>query len=451
MSSEPNQAYKVFFSYSHQDEGLRNELEIHLAMLRRQGLISGWHDRCIGPGREWEKEIDVHLREADVILLLVSAYFINSEYCYEKEMALAIKRHEAREAQVIPIILRPCDWAGAPFSKLQVLPLGARPVTEWPNTDNAFLSVTRGIRSVVESLHGKPWRATDDRAAPSNAGTYVAWRLPYLCDRADQDRAVSTALRRHLSVAPQRPFICLVHGDERECHGGFLQRMQESIIPQVLDPGVRQLAVKEYLLPWPENATAGRDFQRALWGHLGWALLGSSAAMKEEVIEKVVTHEHPLLITSDRLTEDFEASGPGLLDSFIKFWEGWEDLPLGRILISCVLIKHQRGEQARFWRGRRLRKANERLRKFVSRLEFSAYGRVSGIVVPELQAIRRSDVEAWIRDDRVRRFFTVQEKDVRDLYSEAALLSADGRIPMETLIEKLHALMRRAGDKPYVR
>jgi hypothetical protein len=45
----------------------------------------------------------------------------------------------------------------------------------------------------------------------------------------------------------------------------------------------------------------------------------------------------------------------------------------------------------------------------------------------------------------------LQEKDVRALYSEASLLSADGRIPMETLIEKLHALMRKASDNPHAR
>ena len=61
----------LFFSYSHRDETLRDELEIHLAMLKRQGVISTWHDRRIEAGKEFDKEISRYLEEADIILLLV--------------------------------------------------------------------------------------------------------------------------------------------------------------------------------------------------------------------------------------------------------------------------------------------------------------------------------------------------------------------------------------------
>ncbi|MES9969977.1 MAG: toll/interleukin-1 receptor domain-containing protein, partial [Candidatus Thiodiazotropha sp.] len=100
---------EVFFSYSHQDEGLRNELEIHLSLLRRQGAIDIWSDHRIGPGEELGGEIDRHLESADIILLLVSPNFLNSDYCYDIEMKRAMERHEHGETRVIPVILRPCD------------------------------------------------------------------------------------------------------------------------------------------------------------------------------------------------------------------------------------------------------------------------------------------------------------------------------------------------------
>ena len=82
-----------------------------------------WHDRNISAGTEWEREINKHLNEADIILLLISPDFIASDYCYSKEMKWAMDRHERGEARVIPIILRPVDnWKGAPFGKLQALP-----------------------------------------------------------------------------------------------------------------------------------------------------------------------------------------------------------------------------------------------------------------------------------------------------------------------------------------
>ena len=105
----------LFFSYTHKDEDLRNQLETHLAALKRQGLISAWHDRRIMAGHDFGKVIDANLDSADVILLLVSPDFIASDYCYEREMARAMERQTNGEARVIPVILRPCDWHDLPF------------------------------------------------------------------------------------------------------------------------------------------------------------------------------------------------------------------------------------------------------------------------------------------------------------------------------------------------
>jgi hypothetical protein len=71
---------RLFFSYSHRDEAFRDELEIHLSALKRQGVIETWHDRRIGAGKEFDPAISEHLESADIILLLVSPYFIASDY-----------------------------------------------------------------------------------------------------------------------------------------------------------------------------------------------------------------------------------------------------------------------------------------------------------------------------------------------------------------------------------
>src|SRR5205814_513347 len=97
----------LFFSYSHKDEDLRDQLEVHLAMLKHDGIIESWHDRKIPAGDELDTSIDAKLDEADVILLLVSPDFLASRYCYEREMARAMQRHAEGSARVIPVILRP--------------------------------------------------------------------------------------------------------------------------------------------------------------------------------------------------------------------------------------------------------------------------------------------------------------------------------------------------------
>ncbi len=147
-------ALRLFYSYSHKDDLLREQLETHLKLLQRQGLIQPWHDRRILPGDEWVKEIDDNLNRADIILLIVSADFIASDYCYEIEMARAMERHEAGEATVIPVIVRPVDWRGTPFNKLGWLPQNGEPVTQWSDRDAAWLNVEQGIKRAIEARKG---------------------------------------------------------------------------------------------------------------------------------------------------------------------------------------------------------------------------------------------------------------------------------------------------------
>jgi len=142
----------VFFSYSHQDEKLRNKLEVHLSTLQRQKVIKSWHDRKIGAGIEWAQAIDDNLNAADIILLLISADFLASDYCYGLEIERAIARHDAGEARVIPIILRPTDLHGTPFGKLQAFPRDAKPVTRWSNRDEAFVNIAQGIRQAAHEM-----------------------------------------------------------------------------------------------------------------------------------------------------------------------------------------------------------------------------------------------------------------------------------------------------------
>jgi len=145
-------AIDIFLSFTHEDMALRGELEKHLNILKRQGQITSWYNREIHANGEWTHEVDTHISEAQIILLLVSPDFMNSDYCYGPEMARALERHKAGEARVIPIIIRPVYWEDAPFSKLPVLPADREPVTKWSNLDEAFLGIARNISNVAKEL-----------------------------------------------------------------------------------------------------------------------------------------------------------------------------------------------------------------------------------------------------------------------------------------------------------
>ncbi len=117
MSSNPpvKKPIEILFSYAREDEALRDKLEKHLSTLKRQNRIICWYDRNIRAGTTWNKAVSTHL-------------------------------------DIIPVILRKCDWHNEKFAQLQALPRDARPVVSWPNQDDALYDVAVGIKKVVEEL-----------------------------------------------------------------------------------------------------------------------------------------------------------------------------------------------------------------------------------------------------------------------------------------------------------
>jgi len=177
-------ALTLFYSYAHKDEHLRKELDKQLSLLKRQGHLSTWYDRNISAGTEWAQEIDTRLNSADILLLLVSADFLASDYCYSIEMKRAMQRHETKAALVIPVILRAVEWEDAPFGKLQALPTDARAVTSWPNRDEAFKDVAGGIRKAVMELQDKRasmllTATTTTSSTGPLASTAMLWNVPF--------------------------------------------------------------------------------------------------------------------------------------------------------------------------------------------------------------------------------------------------------------------------------
>ena len=145
-------ALKVFVSYSHADEKLKDAVLKHLKPLERMNLITEWHDRKLLAGDEWGEEINKNLESADIVLILVSIEFINSKYCYDVELDRALERHAAGQCRVVPVILRGCLWQHAPFSKLQALPRDGKPATTWDDLDLALANVAEGVRLVAEDI-----------------------------------------------------------------------------------------------------------------------------------------------------------------------------------------------------------------------------------------------------------------------------------------------------------
>jgi hypothetical protein len=181
---------KAFISYSHRNERMLERFHTHLAQLRRESRISDWYDRQIVAGAHIDHEIFAQLEDSQVFIPLVSADFLSSNYCYEKEMSRAIERHAAGEVMIVPVILEPCDWRASPLGTFKALPKDGRPISEWPNEDAAWFDVVTELRRLAQSksVAGPRAAAAPVRSVPAAAKTMPSkYRVKRSFDQIDRD------------------------------------------------------------------------------------------------------------------------------------------------------------------------------------------------------------------------------------------------------------------------
>lgn len=150
MAVATDNCIEICCAYVSEDRHWLNELTMHLSALQRQGMITLWHEQAVNAGSSSPQEIDRHLQTAQIILLLISADFLASEYCSGPAMQRALERHQAGDAKILPLLLHPVSWMDSPFRQLAVLPLHGKPISTWAQSDEAFYTIARTIREVVK-------------------------------------------------------------------------------------------------------------------------------------------------------------------------------------------------------------------------------------------------------------------------------------------------------------
>ena len=310
FSAASAQPIQVFISYSHKDEALMHELRAHLSNSIRLGEISEWHDRRIAPGEDWEGRIHDRLDEARIILLLISADFLASDYCHDIEMKRALARHETKEAVVIPIILRPCDWRGALFEKLQALPETAKPVTKWDDRDEAFTKVAEGIRRIVRQA-----------AARSAAGPGLGEEVHRLCDRDNQVDAFDNF---RWDRRDARALVCGIRGAASELPGSLADRLTNVTLRDYARRrwSARDSVVMGKLISWPDgtDAVSRRQFLLSrIYRELDCEERDPSPAAFVRAVstrlEKVIVLRHE--IHAERWNREERA----LVEWYLRFWD----------------------------------------------------------------------------------------------------------------------------------
>lgn len=154
--AEPQVPLEVFYLYDQADEVFKNELDKHLATLRRNNLIRTWDESKLLAGAAVDESVRQHLASANVILLLVSSDFLANDRLYEDQLMLALGRYRQGKALICPIVVRPCAWEGAIFAKMPtILPKKNVALSAWDDLDTACKHIVQHLQIYLENLKEK--------------------------------------------------------------------------------------------------------------------------------------------------------------------------------------------------------------------------------------------------------------------------------------------------------
>ncbi|MEH2119158.1 hypothetical protein [Nostoc sp.] len=274
--------------------------------------------------------------------------------------------------------------------------------------------------------------------------------LPYLCDRSEQEYHLAQALKR-LNQRPHRPLVCIIHGDDFQSHDMFLERLKQVSLPKLIYLDTDKIAVTDYLLSCPSRLPKIDDLHNQLENKLAERLLNHGFVSKEEINNFLAGHPGPVIIHTHFFTGDWQQHGSKVIESFIKFWQHWPDIPPGNYVFILLFIKYQVKKELSIKRFC-LKFKNKIIYKFIEQLSlsnFSQFGRLIGAVLPELDGITRRQTEDWARDKDTKHFWGEEKIEdlmskIRDIFEQWEKEKSSNTIPMEHLARKLTQILQNS-------
>ena len=386
---------KLFYSYSHKDAKWRAKLAAHLTVLKSSLLDLTWYDCDILPGRRWEGEISSHIDQADIVVLLVSADFISSEYC-AVEAERAIERQSAGEAVVVPVLLSACNLSQSAFEHLQTVPPLDKPIKSWRDKDQAFTEVSRKIEGLASNFAGARMRGkflSRDYKGFSNL-------LHLLCDRAPQRESLRAGLLP-ANRKERRPFIIVLRGAPLDALDRFLTRLREFLLPRFLGekPGLLSPLI------WPELQPERSPFE-LFASRLEEILPVKPFATQTEMNTSLKTLNPVSLLPSFIGMDEISSDRASMIDLWIRLWEEWPRLPEGRTLIPVLALEGTADDLER-----------ESARPMPDTVSWFKSPNLAGVVLPPLSLVKHADFRDWLREDQVRVRFESPERAVERSYT----------------------------------
>lgn len=177
--------FGLFISYCHQDTRYKNKLLTHLQSLELTHNIDVWYDGKILPGDTIDAEVLKHLNTSDIVLLLVSPYFLASYYCFNVELKKALERHNAGKCIVLPVILSECIIdEKASFSRLMRVPEDGKPIQKFKPQNDGYVNAVLKIKKLIDTKFSNTRKASvKEPSSPLSIMLYQnGQEKPYLLD-----------------------------------------------------------------------------------------------------------------------------------------------------------------------------------------------------------------------------------------------------------------------------
>ena len=151
-NSKLKEKVKIFFSYAHEDRAYLNEFKDYIKIFERNGLVERWDDNELVVGEKWDNTIKDKIYSADIVIFLLSASSLASDYIYNHELKIAFELNDMDEVYVIPIIIKDCLWDMTGFSEFQILPIDGKAVNSWRLREEAWTATARGLKKAIDNI-----------------------------------------------------------------------------------------------------------------------------------------------------------------------------------------------------------------------------------------------------------------------------------------------------------
>lgn len=275
--------------------------------------------------------------------------------------------------------------------------------------------------------------------------------LPYMCDRSVQSEQLKDALDGHRDTLPRRPMLVFVHGEEREAHHAFVERLQQVTIPRLLGSSETSPPVHIARFAWSEPSGALDERIRRLNTRVAEALTDRRRPTRDELAQDLARKRCPVMLCTTVLSTDWQAHEPSLLRTWSESLAGWPDLPADQLFMSVIVFVYKNLDGLGFWARRTARRQNEQVAAFVASPP-PALG-VTTVALARLEGAAEGDVLEWMMNDVAefcRKYgraapepLVLMEK-LRPWVSET--FSRSSRIPMETLAVALRQRLVQCFD-----